>query len=217
MAARPLIICLHGSGSSAAIFHAQARRICSKLGSQFNFLFIDAPFQGPAGPGILPFFEDAGPYYYWFTNDGHDEQSREAEWNAILSTLEGFLEGHGYRTTDVKGVMGFSQGALVSSLLLKQAKVQRDMHWSALAYGILLCGGGGELGISKVGHLNVPSVHLHGLRDPYLVNGRRLLKCYNPATATVVTHNAGHQMPTATDDVKRLADAIAQVSRLTGE
>ncbi|KAK0645253.1 Esterase FUS5 [Lasiodiplodia hormozganensis] len=210
MPSRPLVICLHGSGSSAAIFHAQARRIRSTLASQFEFLFIDAPFESPPGPGILPFFEDAGPYFRWFTNE---ERSREAEWSAILSTLEAALERCGRAPSDVRAVMGFSQGALVASLLLHQAKVQADPRWSALSYSILLCGGGAESAVSKL--LNVPSVHLHGLKDPYLINGRLLLKWYNPANATVITHDGGHHMPTATDDVKRLADAIVQVNRQT--
>ncbi|GME34517.1 uncharacterized protein LTHEOB_10369 [Neofusicoccum parvum] len=213
MTTRPLVICLHGSGSSAAIFRAQARRICSALQSQINFLFIDAPFEGPAGPGVLPFFEDAGPYFYWFTDDGHDEQLRMAEWNTILSTLEAFLGRHGYRTTDVKGVMGFSQGALVGSILLKQAKAHGDERWAGLSYGLMLCGGGGEQTISKIGLLDVPSVHLHGMQDPYLINSRRLLKCYDPTTATIITHSGSHHIPTSTEDVDRLATAIARVSK----
>ncbi|EGE78113.1 hypothetical protein RJZ56_005188 [Blastomyces dermatitidis] len=61
----PSILCLHGSGTSAAIFKIQTIRLRRELQHHFSFVFIDAPFETEPGPGVLPVFADAGPYFTW--------------------------------------------------------------------------------------------------------------------------------------------------------
>ncbi|OJD15723.1 hypothetical protein AJ78_04058 [Emergomyces pasteurianus Ep9510] len=61
----PSILCLHGSGTSAAIFKIQTIRLRRELQHRFSFVFIDAPFETDPGPGVLPVFADAGPYFTW--------------------------------------------------------------------------------------------------------------------------------------------------------
>ncbi|EEH16749.2 hypothetical protein PABG_06836 [Paracoccidioides brasiliensis Pb03] len=61
----PSILCLHGSGTSAAIFEVQTARVRRELQNRFSFVFLDAPFETNPGPGVLPVFADAAPYFTW--------------------------------------------------------------------------------------------------------------------------------------------------------
>ncbi|KAK3381175.1 serine hydrolase FSH [Podospora didyma] len=46
------ILCLHGAGTSAAIFKSQTAAFRSKLGPEYTFEFLDGPFPGTPAPGI---------------------------------------------------------------------------------------------------------------------------------------------------------------------
>lgn len=89
----PLIACFHGGGSNSEIFEIQCFRLQEKLQSDFRFMYFDAPFTCPAGPGVLPAFEDYGPFRTWFkkSEDGteiSDGSGNEPEGHdGIESTL----------------------------------------------------------------------------------------------------------------------------------
>lgn len=62
----PLIALFHGGGSSAYIMNVQCARLENALSKDFKFVYFDAPFKSPAGPGVLPAFRDQGPFRSWF-------------------------------------------------------------------------------------------------------------------------------------------------------
>jgi hypothetical protein len=149
-ALRPRIFCLHGHGTSANIFQIQLRRLESLLAPYFELVFVDAPFPSPPGPGVLPFFDGAGPFWRWSTGpprprpgvlegeallgrDGMGGRRREYDeerriWNVVQSVLE--TEGGEWA-----GVIGFSQGARVAAgllLLAQQYQQQQQRGRSAL-------------------------------------------------------------------------------------
>lgn len=210
---RARILCLHGGGTSAAIFFAQTRRIRSALQSHFTFLFVDGPIEAGPGPGVLPYFEDSGPFYYWFSGAVvASDAARNAEVDAASRSIEVALAARGEATRDIVGVMGFSQGTITASLLLQRAQ-SGDASWAGLRFGILLCGGGQEELLGVNGELEVPSVHLHGLNDPWLANSRSLAKCYHPDAAVVMEFDGGHHIPTEAREIEQLAALVIEVSQ----
>ncbi|KAH8912858.1 hypothetical protein BR93DRAFT_933788 [Coniochaeta sp. PMI_546] len=58
------LLCLHGQGTSGAIFKSQTAAFRSKLGPDYTFDFVDAPFPGPPAPGIKVMY-DSGTYTWW--------------------------------------------------------------------------------------------------------------------------------------------------------
>ncbi|OJD09768.1 hypothetical protein ACJ73_10099 [Blastomyces percursus] len=143
----PSILCLHGSGTSAAIFKIQTIRLRRELQHHFSFVFIDAPFETEPGPGVLPVFADAGPYFTWVdlaslpasqrslaSTDGTEGKKLTALQRSILrgrtqlmpartvelleKTMREQIERDG---KGFVGVIGFSMGGrMAAGLLLEQ-------------------------------------------------------------------------------------------------
>lgn len=208
----PQILCLHGGGTSSAIFFAQTRRLRTALQSRFTFLFADAPIESVPGPGVLPFFENCGPYYRWISGNATNEAERSAEIDTMNDTLEMALANQARRTTDIVGVIGFSQGAVAATLLLQQAKLG-DYRWARLRFGILLSGDCRDdyLGMSR--NIDLPSVHVHGFQDQYLPKSRMLIKHFSPSTSSLIEFEGGHHLPTEARDIDRLAALTIKASR----
>ncbi|KAL8948757.1 MAG: hypothetical protein Q9222_005082 [Ikaeria aurantiellina] len=107
---RPCLLCLHGGGTSAYILSLQTRRLQRALSVHYRFVFVDAPFECDAGPGVLPFFEGLGPYRRWINADGEDE-------GRVRPLLHKTMMEDG---GDFVGVLGFSQGARLAVGLLHE-------------------------------------------------------------------------------------------------
>ncbi|KAK2813667.1 hypothetical protein FQN50_000065 [Emmonsiellopsis sp. PD_5] len=61
----PKILCLHGHGTSAAIFKSQTAAFRSKLDATYIFDFIDAPFPSRGAPGIDAIYKTTPKYTWW--------------------------------------------------------------------------------------------------------------------------------------------------------
>jgi pimeloyl-ACP methyl ester carboxylesterase len=129
----PKILCIHGAGSSGAIFRVQGRKVFHALRGEFQFVFVDAPFRSTAGPGMRPVFEDSGPFYRWQCDlsaaasfDITEEEIKE-ETRKVREYLESQLRSSENNTGRFVGVMAFSQGARVATgLLLYLEKKRRE-------------------------------------------------------------------------------------------
>ena len=175
---------------------------------------MDAPIPCAPGPGVLPFFSDSGPYYKWFSGNpiGTGAQTA-AETRAVTSAIERGLARHGRRAQDVDGVLGFSQGTMAASLLLWLAR-GGDARWAGLRFGVMLCGGCRADVVGMIGgqKLEVPTVHLHGLEDPYLRSSRLLVECFREDSVVVMEFAGGHHCPTGERDVEKLASLVLEAS-----
>lgn len=118
----PRILCLHGGGTNARIFHMQCRGLALRLRSQFRLVFVEAPFPGTAGPDVMTVYADCGPFKLWvLTVEPNAVEKRPAEtWRAIEESI-----GLAMRRDDETGatgdwvaVLGFSQGAKIAGSLL---------------------------------------------------------------------------------------------------
>ncbi len=65
--------------------------------------------------------------------------------------------------------------------------------------------------------LTVPTVHVHGLRDPGLELHQKLLRrCCAVESARLIQWEGEHRVPIKTNDVRVVVDAILAVARETG-
>jgi predicted esterase len=122
---RPRLLCLHGGGTTAAIFRAQLRAFAAPLAA-FRLVFADAPFLCDAGPGVLPVFADAAPFRRWlrWIPGDHaaldDGAARDEVWWQLRGAMDGDDAAGG--AGEWVALVGFSQGAKVAASLLYEAQ-----------------------------------------------------------------------------------------------
>ncbi|KAL4745816.1 hypothetical protein BDW72DRAFT_210978 [Aspergillus terricola var. indicus] len=148
----PRILCLHGGGTNARIFHSQCRVLRARLSPHFRLVFAEAPFPSAPGPDVVSVYAGWGPFKAWFPL-GSAAQRAGANLTAAYAHAQG-RSGDAVRidddpavhdfaiqsirkaienamnqddglgaTGDWVGVLGFSQGAkMAASLLLQQQR-----------------------------------------------------------------------------------------------
>ncbi|KZF26351.1 hypothetical protein L228DRAFT_264758 [Xylona heveae TC161] len=134
-------LCLHGKGTSAAIFRSQTASFRLRLDPSFEFDFRDAPFASTPAAGIDLFYPP--PYYsFW---EGTAVSSIRAAHQWLLDLID--------RDGPYDGVMLFSQGcALISSFLLYHM-AERPDDPIPFKTAIFICGG---VGLPVVEALGIP-------------------------------------------------------------
>jgi hypothetical protein len=263
----PRLLCLHGGGVTAEIFRLQSRSIITALTPYFRLVFADGPFLCNAGPGMIPVYQDYGPYRRWlrWLPEHAEVQGGDAE---AVQLIEGkmreAMEADDARgaTGEWVGLMGFSQGAkLAASVLyetqLRQEKAEKEAGEVNGMYGgfdeedniLGLAGGKWKFAICMAGRaplvnlsglasgsktmvkaaevsegfkfdqeenvnvLRLPTVHVHGLKDPGLHLHRKLLETYcHPHTTIVAEWEGEHRIPLKSVDVGKVVDATLQVA-----
>ncbi|EAW11762.1 putative EF-hand calcium-binding domain protein [Aspergillus clavatus NRRL 1] len=124
------VLCLHGKGTSGAIFHSQTSSFRSRLEDlNLDFEFINGRFPSAPAPGINLFYPP--PYFSFWEDDSPDAVQATCAWLTDLIARRGPYDA----------VMAFSQGtALAAALLL----LHRAHHPSApppFKAAIFICGG----------------------------------------------------------------------------
>ncbi|KAL4933046.1 putative EF-hand calcium-binding domain protein [Aspergillus undulatus] len=118
------VLCLHGRGSSGAIFRSQTSSIRSRLTDlNLTFDFIDGPYPCGPAPGLDLFYR--APYYSFYADT---ETETEASDNKTLNTIhqtQSWLESVTRERGPYDLVLTFSQGAsvAVTALLLHAVEV----------------------------------------------------------------------------------------------
>lgn len=201
------------------IFTMQIRKLQAALIHHFRFVFVDAPFPSTPGPGVLPFFEDCGPFFRWVAHEGDDKKRTRAVLRAKMDEDGGKFVG----------VLGFSQGARQAAGILQEQQENGEVEGQEFRFGILVNGtypalllasdssdpqrqlspmDRSEWNESFNPNIRLPSVHIHGAQDPWLKNSRLLARCFDPDTAEVFEFENGHYLPTLKADNEKVADAI---------
>ncbi|OJD35377.1 citrinin biosynthesis oxidoreductase [Diplodia corticola] len=228
---KPRILCLHGSGSNARIFEAQTARLGMSIRKHFDLVFVDAPVECDAGPGILPFFEGEEPFRRW--HDEVDEEGRKDRAGRHAQQMERVREllvGAVGEKGPFAGVLGFSQGAKTAmQLLLLQAErpAAAAEAGSGIRFGVFVCGttpaedlllgqrGEGEGRPAEV-VVRVPTVHAFGEADQWRELSEQLPHYCDPATRRVFRYTGGHHMPHLPAQSQQLADLILDAYREAG-
>ncbi|GAB1319984.1 Esterase LovG [Madurella fahalii] len=214
----PKVLFLHGSGTNAAIFRTQSRKLAALLSPHFDLVYLDAFLPGPPGPGVLPFFEGAEPYLKWLCDSTPQD---EAQYWADRATDGGGGNGTGTglgrlvaeyeRLGPFVGVIGFSQGAKAGMYLLQRLEELslRGLDAIGVRFFLAVCGTARPReGGSMLGTVGVESIHVIGDEDPWKEAGEALVEYFEPALKKVVRFKGGHHMPTEDDVNKFVAELV---------
>lgn len=239
---RPRVLCLHGGGVNREVFQQQARALIRAL-PDLRLVFADAPFFCDAGPGIVPVYQDQGPFRRWLRwlpeQPEIDNETATDEIKYAIETCKQTDCGTGPWVA----LLGFSQGAKVAASLLydqqirveKTGKADTDYKFAVLLAGrhplISLCEHSRSPSVPNAGDisegfdysgvnqsiLKLPTIHVHGLQDPGLHLHRRLLQQYcEPATSTLVEWQGTHRVPIKKADVDKVCAEIYRIAREQG-
>lgn len=101
---KPVLLLLHGAGSSAAIFRIQTHFLAKALSPYFDLIYVDAPLRSAPGPGILPYFQGMESYYRWFGAGIERNMSvrNEAQDSAGLLSPDAAVSSHRLSATEHK-------------------------------------------------------------------------------------------------------------------
>ncbi|RFU74721.1 citrinin biosynthesis oxidoreductase [Trichoderma arundinaceum] len=116
--ALPRILCLHGAGVNAQVFRIQCRAIIARLKDKFRFVFADAFLEAQAHEMVIAVFGEFAPFYRWlgYKPEHPEIDSTIASQKIVRQITTAMEEDEG--TGEWVGLLGFSQGGLISSSLL---------------------------------------------------------------------------------------------------
>jgi hypothetical protein len=228
------VLFLHGFRTNVQVMQDQTRGLRAALGDAAEYVFLNGPFEadGPSDSDIEQRYAESKPFYEWWRvafHDGRDFDSsvndaestaklrRDADpdvdhdWSLLYEGLDQTLEyideqlrAHG--PFDV--VVGFSQGAILLSVLTMWYLQHQNVTWWKLA--ICVCGvpvtgiNVRALFVDEQGRemlVPLPSIHLIGQKDPLFVESHALTRMWadhaeNAAFPKVVLeHDSGHKFP----------------------
>lgn len=218
------LLCLHGTGSNSRIFRLQMSQLRLALKGEFELIFLDAPHPAPAGPGVLPLFKGADPFFGWFRGEDVTMEARIKSINMDVKTgVEEWETAKNDASTTIVGVIAFSEGALVASLLLWQQQLGQVPWLPKLQFAIFVCCYfAEEVSVHMVAEarkhgmdnalINVPTLHVHGRRDFALGRARKLIAThYAPEYVDILEFDGGHQLPSTGADRQELVARILKL------
>ncbi|WOL08759.1 hypothetical protein Cni_G17512 [Canna indica] len=192
---RPRFLCLHGFRTSGAIMRTQVvGKWPAEVTDRLDLVFPDAPFpaQGKSDvDGIFP-----PPYYEWFQFDKDFMEYRN------LDECFAYIEDLMIKQGPFDGLMGFSQGAILSAALIGlQAKGLALTRVPKVRYLIIIGGARFREPTLIENAYSAPiectSLHFLGDMDFLKEHGEELLKSFvNPY---IIRHPKGHTVPRLDD------------------
>jgi pimeloyl-ACP methyl ester carboxylesterase len=205
-AKKPVMIMLHGSGSSASIFRIQTHMLAKDLSSTYDLVYLDGPMISAPGPGVLPLFADMPSYHRWISSQQIDPEQ-------------------------VVAFFGFSQGALVALALLGLRSAGQSA-WTNLRFCVAIAGGttGDAAQLDNIEHLvamlssivgrgdgKFPgfTVHAMGTQDLWYADGQRLASLCPAERIQIMTYREGHVLPRKKKDVGQLIELISHIDKLS--
>ncbi|KAK0914896.1 hypothetical protein LTR57_013695 [Friedmanniomyces endolithicus] len=219
----PRILCLHGGGVTGEIFRLQARALIKHLPA-FRLVFADGPFLCDAGPGIIPVYQDHGPFRRWLRwlpeHPPIDDESAIEEVLYNIQTAKDGDEGTGAWV----GLLGFSQGAKLASSLLYDQQVRVEKEGKAeteYKFAVLLAGRSPLRGVSLRGRepacVALADDTCAWFERPGTAFASEDVEAVSRSRATTVIEWEGtHRVPIKKTDVEPIADAIYKVAREQG-
>ena len=216
------VLCLHGYGQDGDQFRAKSGscRKDSKKVCDFEFVTSPQRIAPGKGPGAgHPDHKDDGkdPGRFWWDFTTEDDQMRGMD-ESIRFVASVFEEQGPF-----DGILAFSQGAGFVAILMAMLQRGELAHLPAISFkfGVLASGFHPRDPAYKAKlqtqPLTMPSLHIYGDTDGIIEpeRSRELIAAWEPATATVLTHDGGHLMPSAAT-VRKGLKAFLQVQLEAG-
>ncbi|XP_078441359.1 dihydrofolate reductase-like [Wolffia australiana] len=193
---KPRILCLHGFRTSGDIMKKQVLgKWPEDVTSRLDLFFADAPFPAEGKSEVEALFPP--PYYEWFQFDKEFVTYRN--FDECLHFIEELMIKHG----PFDGLMGFSQGAILSAALPGlQAKGLALKRVPKLKFVVII--GGAKFKAPEVAEMAYskkiccPSLHFLGEMDFLRPHGEVLLHSYEEPV--VIHHPRGHTVPRLLDE-----------------
>ncbi|PWY75105.1 hypothetical protein BO70DRAFT_364175 [Aspergillus heteromorphus CBS 117.55] len=141
------ILCLHGKGTSAAIFESQTTSIRSRLSDlNIKFEFVDGIYESTPAPGVDLFYPP--PFYSFWENDAIEEVLTSRNW------LKNYLQTNG----PYDALMMFSQGCALGSTAALMDLFEEPDRPLPFKAAIFICAGVPIHIMEKVGYEIAPQV-----------------------------------------------------------
>lgn len=199
---KPRILCLHGYAMNSGWLREWCQPLEQRLAATAEFIYPQGPFVAPeeevratTARFNMPLPEHRlGPGLNWCWYRASDE--KPPRYHGIESSLE-MLAALFEREGPVAGVLGWSQGAVMTALLA--ALMARDpdtpfqFRWAVLCGGFLP--GDGRYRDLFAPPLTLPSLHVLGARESEFMKqqGERLAGAF--ANSERLVTPAGHTLP----------------------
>ncbi|KAJ5761145.1 hypothetical protein N7520_008301 [Penicillium odoratum] len=153
------VLCLHGKGTSGAIFKSQTSSFRAQLAQKdIQFDFIDGPAKSGPAAGIDLFYP--APYYaFW-------EQGSVEDIRSACSWLTEYINKHG----PYDAVMGFSQGTILASTYLLFHEEETPHLPAPFKVAIFHCGGVSLQVLQELGFNITPGMHERDLKSRNALN-----------------------------------------------
>ncbi|KAI3833871.1 hypothetical protein MKX03_002211 [Papaver bracteatum] len=203
MKRKPRFLCLHGMRTSANIFKEQIfKRWPDSILQNIDLVFIDAPFPSlddkptiKGFVGIDDLFDP--PYYDWFQFDQEFMEYKN------LDECIDYIQDCMLKLGHFDGLMGFSQGAILSATLPALQKKGLALNKVLQIKNVIVIGGATFLcpimaeKAHPPGKNSCKSLHFLGETDILKERGMKLLESFvNPY---VIHHPRGHTIPRLDD------------------
>jgi hypothetical protein len=233
---RKALLCIHGAGTSGAIFRVQIAKLSAALRHEFDFVYVTAPHSTSPGPGVIPFFASMGPFYSWFRDTDESISHRlDAIYKPIQQKVGDWQLAN--PNSRIVGMLAFSEGALVAAVMLwQQQRRMGQVSWLPdIHFTTFICcfyreevtkwmreqiqepqGTGAivEEDIEKEMKINIPTLHLLGKQDFVLSRAKMLIETHYTTTfATVMEFDGQHAPPSKREDIEKAAALILESAR----
>nr|GLL18363.1 esterase AGAP003155-like [Ipomoea trifida] len=208
---KPRFLCLHGFRTSAEILKKQVvGKWNPAVVEKLDLVFVDAPFPCQGKSDVEGLFDP--PYYEWF--QFNKDFTEYENFDECVEYIEDYMIKHG----PFDGLLGFSQGAILSAALpgLQKKGVALNKV-PKIKYLIII--GGAKIRNKEIAEMayaspvSCLSVHFIGKEDFLREPGLQLIEsCVDPL---VIHHPKGHTIPRF--DEKGLEDMLSFVERIQKE
>ncbi|XP_073103700.1 uncharacterized protein [Elaeis guineensis] len=208
---RPRFLCLHGFRTSGEIMRTQVLgKWLDHVTARLDLFFADAPFPAEGKSDVEGIFPP--PYYEWFQFDSAFLNYRN--FDECLAYIEELMIKHG----PFDGLMGFSQGAILSAALPGlQARGLALTRVPKVKYVVIIAGAKLQSPVvaekAYASKIECPSLHFIGEKDFLKTHGERLLASF--VDPFVIRHPKGHTVPRLDD--KSLATMLDFLQKIEND
>uniref|UniRef100_A0A7N0UN22 Serine hydrolase domain-containing protein n=1 Tax=Kalanchoe fedtschenkoi TaxID=63787 RepID=A0A7N0UN22_KALFE len=208
---KPRVLCLHGFRTSGEIMKTQVvGKWPESVTSGLDLFFADAPFPCQGKSDVEGIFDP--PYYEWF--QFNKEFNEYKNFDECLVYIEDLIVKHG----PFDGLMGFSQGAILSAALPGLQKKGVALTKVPKIKFIMIIGGAKfqSPAVAEPAYsdpIDCPSLHFIGENDFLKTHGLALIgSCVDPV---VVHHPKGHTVPRLVGKgEKQVLDFIDKIQKM---
>ncbi|EHK16267.1 uncharacterized protein TRIVIDRAFT_56606 [Trichoderma virens Gv29-8] len=157
----PRILCIHGAGVNAAIFQIQCRAIIAKLKDKFRFIFADGFLEDYAHETVTSVYGEFAPFKRWLAyRENHEPLDPVATSQSIVKQITDVMEAD-KGTGEWVGLLGFSQGGIISSSLLWAQdhiadESKRPLPGIKFRFAVIMAAPGPVVHIDRTGTLTKP-------------------------------------------------------------